>query len=325
MPTMSTRVGVARVVADRQRGAQPVGAGRVDVRRSPAAGRSRDRGSAAAGRRRRSRAPRRRRRSSGSSAGRPWSRGASRARRDRAASPPPTSSGTARISNSDREAAVQEPGRGRAAARGPGSTRSSGNRWAVSVRRSSRVRGCGCFESLIPPSSVPEVERRRGTRPRPADGRAAVRYGRRARPPRRDHWLFHRGPGLGSGDRRPPPDEAIRGRGQGGRRPRVLGGRGDVCGLLGPNGAGKTTTLRMLLGLVHPDARRGRAPRGAGRAREPVLSRVGSMIEQAAFVPYLSGLDNLRLYWEAGGRAFSRPTSRARSRSPGSATRSTAR
>ena len=29
---------------------------------------------------------------------------------------------------------------------------------------------------------------------------------------------------------------------------------GTVAGFLGPNGAGKTTTLRMLLGLVTPDA-----------------------------------------------------------------------
>ncbi|MGB0680316.1 MAG: ATP-binding cassette domain-containing protein, partial [Polyangiales bacterium] len=31
---------------------------------------------------------------------------------------------------------------------------------------------------------------------------------------------------------------------------------GEVVGLLGPNGAGKTTTLRMLYGLVRPDAGR---------------------------------------------------------------------
>src|SRR5690606_10255025 len=30
--------------------------------------------------------------------------------------------------------------------------------------------------------------------------------------------------------------------------------RNQVLGLLGPNGAGKTTTLRMLMGLIHPDA-----------------------------------------------------------------------
>ena len=29
---------------------------------------------------------------------------------------------------------------------------------------------------------------------------------------------------------------------------------GEIVGFLGPNGAGKTTTLRMLLGLVRPDA-----------------------------------------------------------------------
>ena len=30
--------------------------------------------------------------------------------------------------------------------------------------------------------------------------------------------------------------------------------RGAVYGFLGPNGAGKTTTIRMLLGLIRPDA-----------------------------------------------------------------------
>ena len=30
--------------------------------------------------------------------------------------------------------------------------------------------------------------------------------------------------------------------------------RGSVYGVLGPNGAGKTTTIRMLLGILHPDA-----------------------------------------------------------------------
>ena len=31
-------------------------------------------------------------------------------------------------------------------------------------------------------------------------------------------------------------------------------GRGEVVGLLGPNGAGKTSVIKILLGLVRPDA-----------------------------------------------------------------------
>jgi ABC-2 type transport system ATP-binding protein len=33
--------------------------------------------------------------------------------------------------------------------------------------------------------------------------------------------------------------------------------RGEIFGLVGPNGAGKTTTIKMLMGLIHPDAGRG--------------------------------------------------------------------
>ena len=31
-------------------------------------------------------------------------------------------------------------------------------------------------------------------------------------------------------------------------------GTGEIFGLLGPNGSGKSTTLKMLMGLVPPDA-----------------------------------------------------------------------
>jgi len=77
--------------------------------------------------------------------------------------------------------------------------------------------------------------------------------------------------------------------------------RGQVYGLLGPNGAGKTTTLRVLMGLERPSSGETRlfgTPVTPG-CRE--LTRVGAMVEQAAFVPHLSGMLNLKLWWEAGG------------------------
>jgi ABC-2 type transport system ATP-binding protein len=80
-----------------------------------------------------------------------------------------------------------------------------------------------------------------------------------------------------------------------------------VCGMLGPNGAGKTTTLRVLLGLVRPT--KGAASIFGQRIRPgaPVLARVGTVIEQAAFVPYLSGMRNLKLWWQAAGTSWPPP------------------
>lgn len=73
--------------------------------------------------------------------------------------------------------------------------------------------------------------------------------------------------------------------------------RGTVFGALGPNGSGKSTTVRMLLGLVAPDAG------GVRLFGEPLmgdasrlLKRVGAVVETPAFVPYLSGRDNLRMF-----------------------------
>jgi ABC-2 type transport system ATP-binding protein len=76
---------------------------------------------------------------------------------------------------------------------------------------------------------------------------------------------------------------------------------GSVFGLLGPNGAGKTTTMRMLLGLIHPTAGTVRILGEPLRPGAAVLRRVGALVESPGFVPYLSGLDNLKLFWEAGG------------------------
>jgi len=69
---------------------------------------------------------------------------------------------------------------------------------------------------------------------------------------------------------------------------------GDVYGLLGPNGAGKTTFMRMLFGLVRPDAGAielfGR--RGVGGPVD-ALRDVAGFVETPRFYPYLSGRANL--------------------------------
>ena len=72
--------------------------------------------------------------------------------------------------------------------------------------------------------------------------------------------------------------------------------RGDVFGLLGPNGSGKTTTIRMIVNLVRPNAGEVLLFGQSLRQRHfstSILGRVGSLIEQPTFYPFLSGQDNL--------------------------------
>jgi ABC-2 type transport system ATP-binding protein len=81
---------------------------------------------------------------------------------------------------------------------------------------------------------------------------------------------------------------------------------GRVTGFLGPNGAGKSTTLKVLLGLVHPNA--GEATFD-GRRYEQLphpSSHVGAVLEDASFHPGRSGRNHLRVLAAAG----SHPTSR---------------
>jgi ABC-2 type transport system ATP-binding protein len=80
---------------------------------------------------------------------------------------------------------------------------------------------------------------------------------------------------------------------------------GWVLGLLGPNGAGKTTTLRMAMGLIRPSEGEIRVFGQRVTPGAPVLSRVGSFVEGPGFLPHVSGLDNLRLFWAATGRPAS--------------------
>jgi ABC-2 type transport system ATP-binding protein len=78
--------------------------------------------------------------------------------------------------------------------------------------------------------------------------------------------------------------------------------RGEVFGFLGPNGAGKSTTVGMILGLVTPTA--GSIELFGHKLNDnqwAVLRRVGAVIEEPAFYPYLSGRDNLTALAKAIG------------------------
>jgi ABC-2 type transport system ATP-binding protein len=77
---------------------------------------------------------------------------------------------------------------------------------------------------------------------------------------------------------------------------------------LGPNGCGKTTLIRLMLGLARADAGQievcGHAVPGDTRA---ALARVGGIVEEPRFYPYLSGRANLEV-WAShfGGEARGR-------------------
>ena len=77
---------------------------------------------------------------------------------------------------------------------------------------------------------------------------------------------------------------------------------GQVLGLLGENGAGKTTTLRMVTGLIRPDAGEVRLFGAVVVPGSPALARLGCFIEGPGFLPQLSGRRNLELYWATTGR-----------------------
>jgi len=79
--------------------------------------------------------------------------------------------------------------------------------------------------------------------------------------------------------------------------------QGVVYGFLGPNGAGKTTLMRLLVGLIRPDAGRiellGQPYDWRRRER---LHDVGALVESPVFYDYLSGRDNLRALAASGAR-----------------------
>ena len=73
-------------------------------------------------------------------------------------------------------------------------------------------------------------------------------------------------------------------------------GRGEICGFLGANGSGKTTTIRMLCGLLVPDAGSGTCV-GLDVIREtPAIRRqVGYMTQKFSLYEDLTVFENLDL------------------------------
>ena len=72
--------------------------------------------------------------------------------------------------------------------------------------------------------------------------------------------------------------------------------RGSAFGFLGPNGAGKTTLIRLLLGLTEANSGQMRllglpVPELRGAA----LARVGAIVEEPRFHPFLTGRENLQI------------------------------
>jgi ABC-2 type transport system ATP-binding protein len=74
----------------------------------------------------------------------------------------------------------------------------------------------------------------------------------------------------------------------------------EVFGYLGHNGAGKTTTIRLLLGLLKPDAGQvlifGEDPYPDDQLRQALRKRIGVVLEEDFLYPYMTGEEYL-IFW----------------------------
>jgi sodium transport system ATP-binding protein len=87
---------------------------------------------------------------------------------------------------------------------------------------------------------------------------------------------------------------------------------GCITGLLGPNGAGKTTTLRIVAGLIAPDAGRVRVG-GIDVGREPQAAQacMGVLSDARGLYPRLTARENIVYYARLHGMDDARANARA--------------
>ena len=76
--------------------------------------------------------------------------------------------------------------------------------------------------------------------------------------------------------------------------------KGNVYGLLGPNGSGKSTTFGMLLSTINPTSGSWKWFGKEGTDTD-TLKKIGAIIEQPNFYPYLSAEKNLQIVAEIKG------------------------
>ncbi|SDQ07833.1 ABC-2 type transport system ATP-binding protein [Chryseobacterium soldanellicola] len=81
--------------------------------------------------------------------------------------------------------------------------------------------------------------------------------------------------------------------------------KGNVYGLLGPNGSGKSTTFGMLLSTINPTSGDWFWFGKKGTDSE-TLKKIGAIIEQPNFYPYLSAEVNLKIVAEIKDTPYSR-------------------
>lgn len=89
-------------------------------------------------------------------------------------------------------------------------------------------------------------------------------------------------------------------------------GDGSITGVLGPNGAGKTTTLRMVAGLIAPDAGQCLVD-GIEVARDPrtALARLGVLSDARGLYPRLTARENIVYYGRLQGMSAAAAGARA--------------